>query len=38
WEKSLKTMIPSYGNELNKDAKAAKASLAATAKTLKLEA
>jgi len=38
WEKELKKMIPSYGTELNKDAKAAKASLAATAKTLKLKA
>ena len=38
WEKDLKMMIPSYGTELNKDAKAAKASLAATAKTLKLKA
>lgn len=38
WEKDLKKMIPSYGTELNKDAKAAKASLAATAKALKLEA
>ena len=37
WEKDLKTMIPSYGTELNKDAVAAKASLAATAKTLKLK-
>lgn len=38
WENELKKMIPSYGTDLNKDAKAAKASLAATAKTLKLEA
>lgn len=38
WEKELKKMIPSYGTELNKDAKAAKASLDATAKTLKLKA
>lgn len=38
WEKELKKMIPSYGTDLNKDAKAAKASLAATAKTLKLQA
>jgi malate dehydrogenase (quinone) len=38
WEKELKTMIPSYGTDLNKDAKAAKANLAATAKTLKLKA
>ena len=38
WEKSLKKMIPSYGTDLNKDAKAAKASLASTAKTLKLKA
>ncbi len=38
WEKELKKMIPSYGTELNKDAKAAKASLAATAKSLKLKA
>lgn len=38
WEKDLKKMIPSYGTELNKDPKAAKASLAATAKTLKLKA
>ena len=38
WEKELKKMIPSYGTELNKDAKAAKASLDATSKTLKLKA
>jgi malate dehydrogenase (quinone) len=38
WETSLKKMIPSYGTDLNKDAKAAKASLAATAKALKLQA
>jgi malate dehydrogenase (quinone) len=38
WEKSLKKMIPSYGTDLNKDAKAAKASLANTAKALKLKA
>ena len=38
WEKDLKKMIPSYGTELNKDPKAAKASLAATAKKLKLKA
>lgn len=38
WEKSLKKMIPSYGTDLNKDAKAAKASLASTAKALKLKA
>lgn len=38
WEKDLKKMIPSYGTELNKDAKAANASLASTAKTLKLKA
>lgn len=38
WEKELKKMIPSYGTELNKDAKAARASLAASAKTLKLKA
>lgn len=37
WEKDLKKMIPSYGTDLNKDAKAAKASLSATAKTLKLK-
>ena len=36
WETSLKKMIPSYGTHLNKDAKAAKASLANTAKSLKL--
>ncbi|MFM2385034.1 MAG: hypothetical protein RL166_908 [Actinomycetota bacterium] len=38
WEKELKKMIPSYGTELNKDAKAAKASLSSTAKKLKLKA
>ena len=38
WEPKLKKMIPSYGKDLNKDAKAAKASLEATAKTLKLKA
>ena len=38
WEKELKKMIPSYGTDLNKDAKAAKANLAATAKALKLKA
>jgi malate dehydrogenase (quinone) len=37
WEKDLKKMIPSYGTELNKDAKLAKASLAQTAKNLKLK-
>jgi hypothetical protein len=31
-------MIPSYGTDLNKDAKAAKASLANTAKALNLKA
>ena len=36
WEKSLKKMIPSYGTQLNKDAKAAKTSLANTAKSLKI--
>jgi malate dehydrogenase (quinone) len=38
WEKELKKMIPHYGTELNKDAKLAKATLAETAKTLKLKA
>jgi malate dehydrogenase (quinone) len=38
WEKELKKMIPSYGTDLNKDAKAAKESLATTAKALKLKA
>jgi len=38
WEPKLKKMIPSYGKALNNDAKAAKASLAATAKALKLKA
>ncbi|MEO0313122.1 MAG: hypothetical protein RL140_352 [Actinomycetota bacterium] len=38
WEPMLKKMIPSYGKSLNKDAKAAKASLEATSKTLKLKA
>lgn len=38
WIPKLKKMIPSYGTELNKDAKAAKASLEATAKSLKLKA
>lgn len=38
WEPKLKKMIPSYGKSLNKDAKAAKASLEATAKTLQLKA
>ncbi len=37
WEKELRKMIPSYGTELNKDAKSAKESLASTAKTLKLK-
>ena len=38
WEPKLKKMIPSYGKALNNDAKAAKASLAATAKALNLKA
>ena len=38
WESSLKKMIPSYGTDLNKDAKLASANLAQTAKTLKLKA
>jgi malate dehydrogenase (quinone) len=38
WEKELKKMIPSYGTDLNKDAKAAKENLSATAKALKLKA
>ena len=38
WEPKLKKMIPSYGKSLNNDAKAAKASLESTAKTLKLKA
>jgi malate dehydrogenase (quinone) len=38
WEPKLKKMIPSYGKSLNTDAKAAKASLEATAKTLQLKA
>ena len=38
WEKDLKKMIPSYGTELNKDAKKAEASLQSTAKALKLKA
>jgi malate dehydrogenase (quinone) len=38
WEPKLKKMIPSYGKSLNKDAKAAKASLEATAKTVQLKA
>ena len=38
WEPKLKKMIPSYGKSLNKDAKAAKASLEATAKVLQLKA
>lgn len=38
WEPKLKKMIPSYGKSLNKDAKAAKTSLEATAKTLQLKA
>jgi malate dehydrogenase (quinone) len=37
WEKSIKKMIPSFGTELNKDPKAALASLTATAKALKLK-
>ena len=38
WEKKLKTMIPSYGTELNKDSKAAKQVLQSTSKALKLKA
>ena len=38
WEKELKKMIPSYGTDLNQDAKLARASLLSTAKTLKLKA
>ena len=36
WQKSLEKMIPSYGTDLNKNAKAARASLESTSKTLKL--
>ena len=38
WEKKIHTMIPHYGTLLNTDAKKAKASLAATAKSLGLTA
>ena len=38
WEKKLRTMIPSYGTELNKDSKAAKQVLQSTSKALKLKA
>jgi malate dehydrogenase (quinone) len=38
WEKKIHTMIPHYGPLLNTDAKKAKASLAATAKSLGLTA
>ena len=37
WEPHLKDMIPSYGSRLSDDPAVAKASLKATAKTLKLE-
>lgn len=37
WEKKLKVVIPSFGTELSKSPAKAKASLAATAKTLKLK-
>lgn len=37
WEKKLKSVIPSFGSELSKSPAKAKASLAATAKTLKLK-
>lgn len=36
WEPRLKEIMPSYGTKLNTDAKAAAASLAATAKVLKI--
>lgn len=36
WEPKLKELIPSYGTKLNEDSKKAAASLASTAKTLKL--
>lgn len=38
WQSKLKKMIPSFGESLNSDANAAKKSLAATAKTLGLNA
>ena len=38
WEPKLRKLIPSYGTQLNADAKAAAKSLAATAKTLGLKA
>ena len=38
WESKLKEMIPSFGSELNKDAKLASENLARTAKILKLKA
>jgi malate dehydrogenase (quinone) len=38
WEKKIRTMIPHYGTLLNTDAKKAKESLAATAKSLGLTA
>jgi malate dehydrogenase (quinone) len=37
WESRLKEIMPSYGTKLNTDAKAAAASLAATAKVLKIK-
>ena len=37
WEKKLKTIIPSFGTELSKSPAKAKASLAATAKVLKIK-
>lgn len=37
WEKKLKQVIPSYGRELSKNPAKAKASLAATAKILKIK-
>ena len=38
WQPGIKTLVPSYGIDLNDDAKLAAASLAQTAKTLKLKA
>jgi len=38
WQPGIKTLVPSYGIDLNDDAKLAEASLAQTAKTLKLKA
>ena len=38
WQPEIKALVPSYGLELNDDAKLAAASLEQTAKALKLKA